>query len=299
MRYRRLGHTDLEVSVVGVGTWQFGGEWGQTYSPTDVRVILDHARDRGINLIDTAECYGDHLSESLIGEAIEGSRSEWIIATKFGHRFHGHLQRTEHWSPAEVVSQLDASLRALRTDYIDLYQFHSGDDVAFAQDELWDCLQRQVRAGKVRHLGNSIADSASSHQTARSRDVGVSSIQVVYNWLDRAPECTVLPTAQSLGLGVLVREPLASGLLSGKYETGVRFDTTGDWRATEWPRDVLDGRLRAVDELRRTLPAGTPLSAWALAWILRNPAVTAVIPGCRSAAQVDANALAVELLPVD
>lgn len=295
MKYRKLGSTDLEVSVIGVGTWQFGGEWGQKYSATKVRDILDYAWDRGINLIDTAECYGDHLSESLIGDAIKGNRASWVIATKFGHHFHGHLNRTEHWSPEDVVAQLEASLRALRTDYIDLYQFHSGDDAAFEQDELWSCLDKQVRAGKIRHLGNSIGDSGAVYQTSRSREFGISAIQLVYNCLERTAEQAVLPSAQSQGLGVLVREPLASGLLSGKYGPGSRFVVSGDWRSTEWSRESLDRRLVDVERLKEEVPDGVSMAAWAIAWILKNPTVTAVMPGCRSIAQVDANASAAEL----
>jgi aryl-alcohol dehydrogenase-like predicted oxidoreductase len=131
MKYRRLGSTELPVSVVGIGTWQFGGEWGRDYTVAEVRDILDRARELGINLLDTAECYGDHLSERLIGEAIEGRRDEWFIATKFGHRYLGDFERDQLWSADEVLRQLDASLEALRTDHVDLYQFHSGAREAF------------------------------------------------------------------------------------------------------------------------------------------------------------------------
>jgi myo-inositol catabolism protein IolS len=116
MKYRRLGRTDLTVSVVGVGTWQFGGEWGKDFAQGGVDAILGRARDLGINLIDTAECYGDHLSESLVGKAIARDRDHWIVATKFGHRFTGLHQRDEQWSARQVVEQLERSLRALRTD---------------------------------------------------------------------------------------------------------------------------------------------------------------------------------------
>ncbi len=150
MKYRILGKTGLNVSVVGIGTWQYGGEWGKDFEQKEVDAILYKAKELGINFIDTAECYGDHLSESLIGQAIQKEREEWIVATKFGHQFHGNFERSSHWSAEAVVKQLDASLKALQTDYIDLYQFHSGSDEAFDNDDLWTELDKQVKAGKVR-----------------------------------------------------------------------------------------------------------------------------------------------------
>ena len=173
MKYRRLGKTELKVSVVGVGTWQFGGEWGQAFTPQEVKRLLGRARELGINLIDTAECYGDHLSESLIGQAIEQEREAWIIATKFGHKFPGNFERIDQWSPQEVLQQLEASLKALRTETIDLYQFHSGNDKVFAQDELWTMLNRQIQAGKIRHLGISLSSRIDHvYQTERATQVG-------------------------------------------------------------------------------------------------------------------------------
>src|SRR5215471_8167312 len=129
MQYRPLGSTGFRVSVIGVGTWQFGGEWGHDFSQSEVDAILDEAAKLGFNFIDTAECYGDHLSEKLIGDYLNRhERSHWIVATKFGHRFNGFMERTDAFSVAEVRQQLETSLRALRLDAIDLYQFHSGVD---------------------------------------------------------------------------------------------------------------------------------------------------------------------------
>lgn len=182
MRYRRFGSTEVPVSVVGIGTWQVGGEWGRDYNVAVVRDILDRARELGINLLDTAECYGDHVSERLIGEAIEGRRGDWFVATKFGHRYRGDFERDQLWSADEVLRQLDASLEALRTDYVDLYQFHSGGREAFDDPELWAALAEQVKAGRIRHLGISIASSTDDdHQASRARAVGAEVLQVVYN----------------------------------------------------------------------------------------------------------------------
>src|SRR5829696_6842843 len=107
MKYRRLGKTNLRVSVIGVGTWQFGGEWGKDFSQEEVTAMLRRAAELGINLIDTAECYGDHLSESLIGGAIAGRREQWVIATKFGHKYHGYMNRSEPRTPKDVQVQLE------------------------------------------------------------------------------------------------------------------------------------------------------------------------------------------------
>jgi aryl-alcohol dehydrogenase-like predicted oxidoreductase len=306
MKYRQLGKTGVRVSVIGMGTWQFGGEWGKAFSQEEATAMIARAREVGINLLDTAECYGDHTSEALIGGAIAGGatgrREDWIIATKFGHTFHGHLNRTDDRSAADVAKQLEASLRALRTDYIDLYQYHSIRDGEFDNAELRTVLDRAVRDGKVRHIGNSISNSGAagdgSYQTDGSTAAHVEAIQVVYNRLDRKAEAKVLPSCQQQGLGVLARVPLASGLLSGKYKpqsTRPEDFPAGDVRHTHEPAKMAE-RLAEVEEIQRTeVPSGVPMARWALAWCLRHPAVTCVIPGCKSVEQVQENARASEL----
>ena len=296
MKYRKLGRTGLRVSVVGVGTWQFGGEWGVHFTQPEVDRILERARELGINLIDTAECYGDHLSELLVGRAIKGQRDQWVIATKFGHRFIDHLQREDLWSAQDVRVQLEDSLRALQVEQIDLYQFHSGNDETFDNDALWTMLDRQVEAGKIGHLGISISSGLDPiHQVSRAVEVGASTIQMVYNRLDRGPEETAFPACIAQDLGVLARIPLASGFLSGKYEPGARFTEVSDLR-TGWDRQRIEGRLRQVQQIREEeLPDGVPMAPWALAWCLQHPAVTCVIPGCKTVEQVESNAGAADL----
>lgn len=296
MQYRRLGKTELKVSVIGVGTWQFGGEWGKNFTAGEVSRLLGRAKELGINLIDTAECYGDHLAESLIGQAIEQNRTAWTIATKFGHKYPAPFDRIQQWSAPEVQQQLEASLRALRTDYIDLYQFHSGLDKEFDNDDLWAMLNRQVQAGKVRHLGLSLSHRIDPHyQLARAAEVGISVIQVIYNRLDRTPETEVFPVCQAQDLGVLARVPLASGLLSGKYRPGVEFTNPHDIRSKQNKTEV-EARLRLVEKIRQNeVPPGVGMAPWALAWCLQHPAVTCVIPGCKTIAQLESNASAAEL----
>ena len=296
MRHRILGRTGVRVSVIGLGTWQFGGEWGRTFSQADADAILDQAAEVGINLIDTAECYGDHLSESLIGNYLtRHDRSRWIVATKFGHHFNQFLDRTEDFSVVDVRRQLEASLRALRVETIDLYQFHSGSDSQLLNDELWAMLAEQKRAGKIRHLGISILGKGSETQAREAKRLGVEALQVIYSRLDRRPEELYFPHAQQHNLGILARVPLASGLLSGKYRPGVTFPAN-DWRST-FAAEKLRQDLAEVERIRQTeVPAGVPMAQWALAWCLKNPAVSTVIPGCQNPAQVAANAAAAELV---
>ncbi|MGH7992883.1 MAG: aldo/keto reductase [Limisphaerales bacterium] len=296
MRYRMLGKTGLRVSVIGIGTWQFGGEWGKDFSQAEADAILDAAADCGINFIDTAECYGDHLSERLIGDYLSRrDRSRWLAATKFGHHFNSFMNRDDDFSVAGVRQQLEASLKALRVETIDLYQFHSGSDALFQNQELWAMLAEQKRAGKIRHLGVSILGRGSEFQAREAVRFGVGALQVVYNRLDRRPERLYFPHAERDGLGVLARVPLASGLLSGKYKPGATF-AANDVRAT-FDVEKMRRDLAEVERLQREeVPDGVPMAQWAMAWCLKNPAVSALIPGCKNPEQVRANASAAELM---
>jgi aryl-alcohol dehydrogenase-like predicted oxidoreductase len=296
MRYRMLGETNLRLSVVGIGTWQLGGEWGRVFSQDEADAILDEGAAAGINLIDTAECYGDHTAEKLVGGYLaRRDRSRWIVATKFGHRFRGFLERDEAFTVAEVRRQLEDSLRCLRVECIDLYQFHSGSDILFHNDELWAMLAEQKQAGRIRHLGISILGKGSELQAREARQFGVEVLQVVYNRLDRRPEQLYFPHAERARLGILARVPLASGLLSGKYRPGAAFPSN-DVRATFDPAKMRKDFAEIERIQKEEVPPGVAMSQWALAWCLKNPLVTAVIPGCKDPAQVRANAAAADLV---
>jgi aryl-alcohol dehydrogenase-like predicted oxidoreductase len=298
MKYRRLGKTGMKVSVIGIGTWQLGGEWGKIFEQTEVCAMIDKAAELGVNLIDTAECYGDHLSEKLIGNAVKGSREKWIIATKFGHKFKPNFDREILFEPAQVQKQLEDSLKALQTDYIDLYQFHSGSDEMFDTPGLWEMLQKQIKAGKIRHLGISISKKHGSfYQVEKASDVGVAAIQVVYNRVDRRPEEKIFDSCIRQDLGVLARVPLASGFLSGKYSKGSKFAAT-DVRSSWHDHAEWQGIYGEVANFKNEVPEGVSMAHWALAWCLQHPAVTCVIPGCKTVEQVESNALAADLQAV-
>ena len=296
MKYRRLGKTNLDISIVGIGTWQYGGEWGKDFTQHEVDSILEKAKETGINFIDTAECYGNHLSESLIGGYLSrNNREDWIVATKFGHHFHGNFDRTRHWSVDDVLKQLDSSLKSLKTDYIDLYQAHSCTDEEFKNDDLWTMLDKQVQAGKIRNLGISLRTNDESYQTDQATDVNVGAIQVVYNRLDRKPEEKIFPSSEKQNLGVLARVPLASGYLSGKYKPGAVFSS--DDVRSKHDREETAKLLNEVEKISDTeVPRGVPMATWALAWCLNHPAVTSVIPGCKNPDQVELNAKAADFV---
>lgn len=295
MKYRKIGNTDLDVSVIGLGTWQFGGEWGVDFSQNQVDAILDRAQQKGINLLDTAECYGDHLSEKFIGNYLKRHhREDWIVATKFGHHFHAPFERTRNVDAEDVLKQLDRSLKALETDYIDLYQSHSFTDQEFENDALWTMLDKQKQAGKIRYLGLSLQNQPSVFQTKAAKSVGVDALQIVYNRLTKEPEKEIFPIAEQQQLGVLARVPLASGYLSGKYKPDAIFKDE-DVRSRH-DQEERKRKLALVSQIAETeVPEDIPMATWALAWCLKHPAVTTVIPGCKSPEQVSKNAAAAQL----
>jgi aryl-alcohol dehydrogenase-like predicted oxidoreductase len=296
MKYRKLGSTSLDLSVIGVGTWQFGGEWGKDFTQQEVDAILTTAHEEGINLIDTAECYGDHLSERFIGDYLKRhNREDWVVATKFGHHFHDNFERTRHVSADEVLKQLDDSLLSLQTDYIDLYQSHSFKVHEFDNDDLWTMLDKQKERGKIKHIGLSLQNDPSVDHATKAKSVGAEALQLIYNRLTRDVEETIFPIAKQDDLGILARVPLASGYLTGKYKPGDTFSAS-DVRSRHDKEDTRKKLLEVERILKEEVPEGTDMATWALSWCLKNDVVTTVIPGCKTPEQVRKNARAANLL---
>ncbi|HEY1162321.1 MAG TPA: aldo/keto reductase [Candidatus Dormibacteraeota bacterium] len=295
MKNIRLGHSELEVSRIAFGTWQLGGDWGATDEEAAVAAIR-RAADRGINFFDTAQAYGFGASESLLAKALKGMpRDQVVIATKGGLRPIAGGGNERDSSPDWIRRGVDSSLKALGTDYIDLYQIHWPDPkVPFA--ETAGALADLKAAGKIRHVGVSNYDAAEMAEF--SRTLPVETLQPVYHMFRRDIEESVLPYTKAHDIGVLAYGPLGHGLLSGALTPETRF-APDDWRSKS---DVFQGEpyrrnLRVVSALDRfaQLELGTSVSRLAIAWVLANPAVQVAIVGTRNPGHIDDAIAAAEL----
>jgi aryl-alcohol dehydrogenase-like predicted oxidoreductase len=296
VRTRRLGNDGPEVSVVGLGCNNFG----MRVDLEGTRAVVDAALDAGVTLLDTADVYGNKGgSETFLGEVLEGRRDRVVLATKFGGDMNDGTQA--RGSREYIRKAIDASLQRLRTDYIDLYQYHTPDKVTpFA--ETFGALDEIVREGKVRHVGHSnlSADQVEevdelAHENGWSRPV---SAQNRYSLLHRDPESDLLPVCNRLGVGVLPYFPLASGLLTGKYKRG-RPRPEGARLADrdEVFDDETFDRLEALETFADE--RGVALLDVAIGGLLAEPAVGSVISGATKPEQVRANAAAGDWQPGD
>jgi aryl-alcohol dehydrogenase-like predicted oxidoreductase len=291
MRTRRLGTDGPEVSVVGLGCNNFG----MRVDLDGTRAVVEAALDVGVTLFDTADTYGDTKSETFLGEVLEGRRDRVVVATKFGGRMEGR----GGGSRSHIREAVDASLRRLRTDYIDVYQYHVPDGVT-PFEETFGALDELVREGKVRYVGHSNLEAAQveevdalARERAWTRPV---SAQNEYSLLRRDAEAELLPTCDRLGLGVLPYFPLASGLLTGKYRRGeaVPEGTRLSGRQEVFTDEKFD-RIEALEEFGRE--RGVSLLQVAIGGLLGEPAVASVIAGATKPEQVRANAAAGEWEP--
>jgi len=297
VQVRRLGRSGLEVSVLGLGTNAFGGR----ATAEDSRNVIAAALEHGITFIDTANIYTGGQSETIIGEALAGRRHEAILATKAGLvAGKGPLDRGS--SRYHLMRELEASLRRLRTDYIDLYQIHTFDPHTPLEETL-RTLDDMVRSGKVRYVGASnyrawelMKALAVSDRLGTERYV---SVQPSYSLADRVPEDELVPLCLDQGVGVIAYFPLAGGLLTGKYAAGQ--EPPADSRAAKSPafgRKMLEGEhkmalAQGVTQIAGELGA-TP-SQVALAWLIHQPAVSTAIAGATRVSQVEDNAKAADV----
>jgi aryl-alcohol dehydrogenase-like predicted oxidoreductase len=295
MKYTILGKSGLAVSRIAFGTWQLGGEWG----PTDTEAAQDairRAADQGVTFFDTAQGYGFGRSEEFLADALRDvPRQQVVIATKGGLRPEG-AGIVRDASAAWIRTGVETSLRALRTDYIDLYQVH-WPDPATPFEETAEELAKLVADGKILHVGVSNFDV--EQMEAFSATLPVETLQPPYHLFRREIEANVLPYTAAADIGVLVYGPLAHGLLSGHMTADSVFEPS-DWRSKSpvFHGDSFERNLRAVDRLRElaTHELGVTLAQLAVAWTLHNPAVNVAIVGTRDPNHVDEALAAADLV---
>lgn len=305
MQSRTLGRTGRDVSVVGLGTWQLGADWGDV-SHDDALNVLDTAVADGVTFFDTADVYGDGRSERLIGEYL-GSRPERdvFVATKMGRRV---AQDPKEFTLDAFRAWTDRSRSNLGVDTLDLVQLHCPPSAVFTDDQVFDALDTLVEEGAVASYGVSV-ETVEEALNAIKRP-HVASVQIILNAFRLKPLDEVVPAAKAAGVGIIARVPLASGLLSGRYTTETTF-SADDHRTYNRSGEAFDvgetfsgvdfeTGVRAAQEFADLVPEGTSPAQAAIAWILAQDGVTAAIPGARSVEQARSNAAAADVqLPAD
>ncbi|MEU9043666.1 MULTISPECIES: aldo/keto reductase [unclassified Kitasatospora] len=303
MEHRVLGRTGRPVSIVGLGTWQLGADWGDVREE-DALAVLEASVEAGVTLFDTADVYGDGRSERLIGRFLKDRPdADVFVATKFGRRVE---QRPEHYQLANFRAWADRSRANLGVERLDLVQLHCPPTPVYSSDEVFDALDTLVAEERIAAYGVSVETCAEA-LTAIARP-GVASVQIILNAFRLKPLEQVLPAAEAAGVGILARVPLASGLLSGRYSertvfppddhrTYNRHGEAFDQGETFSGVDFATG-VEAAAEFAALAPEGATAAQTALRWIVQQPGVTTVIPGARNVAQARANAAAAGSAPL-
>jgi aryl-alcohol dehydrogenase-like predicted oxidoreductase len=298
MQHRTLGRTGRDVSVIGLGTWQLGADWGQV-SESDARAVLDASRDAGVTFFDTADVYGDGRSESIIGGWLRDNPDAGVtVATKMGRRME---QVPANYVMANFRAWTDRSRRNLGVDTLDLVQLHCPPTAVYASDETFDALDTLVADGVMANYGVSV-ETVDQALTAIARP-NVATVQIILNAFRLKPLDAVLPAAAAAGVGIIARVPLASGLLSGRYTHDTAF-ASDDHRSINRHGEAFDqgetfsgvdydeGVEAAREFAALAADAGLTPAAAALAWVAQLPGVSSAIPGARNIAQAESNAAA-------
>jgi aryl-alcohol dehydrogenase-like predicted oxidoreductase len=304
MKHRTFGKTGWQVSEIGFGAWGIGGgQWGGA-NDDESMAALHAAVDQGITLFDTADVYGDGLSERLIAR-LRRERSEPLhVITKAGRRLSPHT--ADGYNAENLTAFIDRSLQNLETDRLELVQLHCPPRDVYARPEVFAALDALVTAGKIAHYGVSV--ETVDEALAAIEYPGVASVQIIFNCFRMKPAERFLEEAAKRNVAVIARVPLASGLLTGRFSPSTIFPVD-DHRTFNRQGEVFDKGetfsgvdyetgLKAVERLRPLVPEGVTLAQFALAWILSHPAVSTVIPGARKADQVIANAQASAWAPL-
>lgn len=297
MEKRILGRTGRNVSIVGLGTWQLGADWGNV-DPAQAQAILAASVEAGVTFFDTADVYGDGRSEQAIGAFLADNPGlDITVATKMGRRAE---QQPGNYNLANFREWTDRSRKNLGTECLDLVQLHCPPTAVYSNAEVYDALDTLVADGAIRNYGVSVERTDEALEAMRH--TGTSSVQIILNAFRLKPLDEVLPAAKAAGVGIIARVPLASGLLSGKYSkdtafaendhrnynrTGAAFDVGETFSGVDYEQG-----LKAAAEFGRLVPEGASTAQAAIAWIAARDGVSTVIPGARNVEQAAANALA-------
>ncbi|WP_193612783.1 aldo/keto reductase [Nocardioides lijunqiniae] len=303
MEQRTLGRTGRLVSVVGLGTWQLGADWGDV-SESDARAVLETAAEEGVTFFDTADVYGDGRSEQIVGRFLaDHADAGFTVATKMGRRAE---QLPESYTPDNFRAWVDRSRRNLGVDTLDLVQLHCPPSAVIDDDATYDALDALVADGSLAAYGVSV-ETAAQALSAIARP-GVASVQIILNAFRLKPLDEVLPAAEAAGVGIIARVPLASGLLSGRYDAGTTF-AADDHRTYNRDGSAFDigetfsgvdfeTGVAAAQEFAALVPEGLTPAQAAIAWVWQQPGVSTVIPGARNVEQSRSNAAAGQAAPL-
>jgi aryl-alcohol dehydrogenase-like predicted oxidoreductase len=303
MQYRTLGKTGLRVSAIGFGGWGIGGNaFGESLGATDdatARAALNRAWELGCNTFNTADLYGRGHSEALIGQALKGwQRDEAVIITKGGHDFTAEaLEKSggvkKNFSEAHLRQAVEDSLQRLGLETIDVYLLHHPPLELIQHGKVFEVLRNLKQSGKIRFFGVSIHDPQEGIQAIQTGQVDV--VEAVWNLFDPRIEQRLVPTCAQTQTGLIIREPLARGFLSGKMPETITFEK-GDVRAV-WPKPLIAKRIHAAGRFRPLLPEDYPnLAQFAMAYPLAHPVVATVTPDCVTPSDVT-EAMATANLP--
>jgi aryl-alcohol dehydrogenase-like predicted oxidoreductase len=300
MKYRMLGKTGFNISEVSLGSWQLGGKWGEKFNEKTAESILNKAIETGINFIDTADVYNNGQSEISIGKFLKKISKRIYIATKSGRKLDPHTDRG--YNEKNITTFINDSLKRLDVETIDLIQLHCPPTETYSRPEVFEILDNLKKKGKILNYGVSVEKVEEALKAIEYP--GVSAIQIIYNMFRLKPAELFFKAASKNNVGIIVRVPLASGLLSGKYDKNTVF-SKDDHRSFNREGKVFDKGetfsgipyetgLQAVEELKKIFPFND-LPKYALRWILMDKSVSCVIPGASNVSQVEANSAASDL----
>jgi len=301
MNYRKLGKTGIEISEISLGTWQIGGKWGSGFSDKTAEKTINTAIDKGINFIDTADVYEAGLSEKVVGKVVR-SRSERIfVATKCGRQINPHT--SENYTPEALTGYVEESLKRTGFEALDLIQLHCPPTEVYFRPEIFETFQKLKDQGKILHFGVSV-EKVEEGLKAIEYDI-VDTVQIIFNLFRQRPSELFFQQAKMKDIGIIARVPLASGLLTGKFDKDSSFDKE-DHRNFNRNGEAFDKGetfsgvdfdrgLKAVEELKKLFPEVQNLAPIALQWILKFPEVSCTIPGASKEEQLLSNLSIYEL----